>query len=251
MEQEIIERLLGLNREFYERFADDFAATRQPQQPGLQRLLSRLPPTEGSWLLDVGCGNGRFAHLLDHAGHRLHYVGVDANRRLLELARGQAMGLQSVRSAFIQRDITSPDWMVGLPHRPFQTIVVLAVLHHMPSWELRRDLLAQLRALLSGNGCLAVSTWQFLNEERLRRKIVPWERAGLTQADLEPGDYLLDWQRGGAGLRYCHLVDEEELLTLAERAGFTPREMFYADGQRGNLNLFGLLRPAVQQSQQT
>lgn len=41
----------------------------------------------------------------------------------------------------------------------------------------------------------------------------------------EPGDYLLDWKRGGQGLRYCHLVDEAEVERLAAGSGFRARDL--------------------------
>jgi hypothetical protein len=117
------------------------------------------------------------------------------------------------------------------------------VLHHIPGWHGRRNLLAQLAGLLADDGVLALSTWQFLNEARLRRKVVPWSAAGLAPDQLEPGDYLLDWQRGGAGLRYCHLVDEAELAALAGLAGLQLQAIYYDDGRNKNLNLFAVLRP--------
>jgi len=66
---------------------------------------------------------------------------------------------------------------------------------------------------------------------------------GVDQRDLERGDYLLDWRRGGVGYRYCHLVGEEEVAALAAGAGLELVESFYADGREGNLNLYAVLSP--------
>ncbi len=73
---------------------------------------------------------------------------------------------------------------------------------------------------------------------------MPWDAAGLTPDQVEAGDALLDWQRGGVGLRYCHLVDEAEVTTLASQAGLDVQTMFYDDGRSKNLNLFAVLRRA-------
>ena len=78
----------------------------------------------------------------------------------------------------------------------------------------------------------------------MRRKIVDWAEVGIPQEDLEPGDYLLDWKRGGRGLRYCHLVDEAEIGRLAARGGFRVRETFRAGGHEGNLSLVAVLEKA-------
>lgn len=239
MEPQVASQLLQLNREFYHRFGDAFAQTRRPLQPGLQQLASYLPRT-GS-LLDVGCGNGRLAHVLDQAGLPLTYVGVDASESLLAAANAQLDKLQHVHASFLHADFTQPGWESALPQHSFAGIALLAVLHHVPGWPLRRHLFDTLHSLLAEDGVLAVSTWQFMSSERLRRKIVPWSAVGLEPDAVDPGDYLLDWQRGGHGLRYCRLIDQAELVELATAVGFGVRAAFYADG---GLNLFVILERA-------
>ncbi len=239
MDASTAETLLRLNRTFYDRFAQQFAQSRTPDQPGWRRLLSFLP--HSGRLLDVGCGHGRLARLLDQQGRRVAYVGVDYSAQLLAIARADAAAL-SVPTTFVEADIAAGDWVERLPAGPFDAVVALAVLHHIPGWQGRRALLAQLAGLLTGEGVLALSTWQFMNEARLRRKIVPWSAVGLTPEQVEAGDALLDWQRGGVGLRYCHLVDEMELVALAGRSELDVQAMFYDDGRDKTLNLFAVLR---------
>ena len=234
-----MEVLAQLNRTFYERFAGHFAASRTPNQPGWRRLLAYLP--ERGVLLDAGCGHGRFASLLDHQGRQMTYFGVDNSPALLAIARANATAL-ALPAIFIEADITAAGWTERLPVRRFDAIVSLAVLHHIPGRASRLALLALLGDLLTEGGVLAVSTWQWMNEARLRRKVTPWPAAGLTPEQVEPGDYLLDWQRGGAGLRYCHLVDEPELIALARQAGLRVEAIFQDDGRNRNLNLFAVLR---------
>lgn len=231
--------LLQINREFYARFAVQFSQTRSPVQSGWQRLLAILP--QHGRLLDVGCGNGRLALLLHQEKRVLDYIGIDSSPELLAIARSQDLG---VVTTFVLGDVVAPGWEQRLPARSFDAIVALAVLHHIPSWQARARLLAQLSALLGQDAVMIVSTWQFMNEARLRRKIVPWSAAGLRPEQVESGDYLLDWQRGGQGLRYCHLVDEQELVALARQAGLQVDLLYYDDGRNRNLNLFAMLRRA-------
>lgn len=243
MSSEVGQQLLRLNQDFYRRFALPFSDTRDPQQPGQpgwQRLLDWLP-AHGS-LLDAGCGNGRLAYLLDRAGRPLAYVGVDASAALLAEARAHAGTFQHLQATFVPADLTIPGWEQHLPRPAFTAVALLAVLHHLPGWRLRQQVLASLAALLEPGGLLAISTWQFMNSARLRRKIVPWEAVGLTPDQVEEGDYLLDWRRGGYGLRYCHLVDEGEVFQLAAAAGLTVHGMFRDDGRAGDLNLFAALK---------
>lgn len=242
MDEKIAQRLLALNRQFYDEFADPFAESRGLEQPGLLRALDFLPAT--GRLLDVGCGNGRLAHVLASANRSVDYLGIDSSVRLLEIARRQAASLRSVQAEFLTVDVTDPGWISLLPGGKFQAVAVFALLHHLPGWQSRRDLLAASRLLLDAGGAIVVSVWQFMSEARLKRKTVPWSSIGLSDEQVEPGDFLLDWRRGGSGLRYCHLVDESELAALAQAAGLVLTDVYYADGRSQKLNLFGVLRPA-------
>ncbi len=88
------------------------------------------------------------------------------------------------------------------------------------------------------------SEWQFLSSERLRRRLQPWEEAGLSSDRVDPGDYLLDWRSHGYGLRYVHHFSEDELAALAAECGFEVLETFLADGREGNLSIYQVWRAA-------
>lgn len=90
-----------------------------------------------------------------------------------------------------------------------------------------------------------LSNWDFLASDRLRRRIIPWQMIGLADDDVEPGDYLLDWRRGGHGLRYVHHFTPPALESLARDAGFEVDETFRADGEGGRLGLYQSWRPCL------
>ncbi len=242
--------LLKINRQFYRDFAPVFAASRPVGDVALACILPYIPPA--ARVLDVGCGNGRLAHLLESERPGAYYVGVDAIEELIALARSAARELSAVTAAYQVLDVAQPGWsmaLAGSPSAPsepgFDVVAALAVLHHIPGFERRVGLLSEMARLLCPGGRVIVSTWQFLAAARLQRKVVPWSEVGMSEERLEPGDYLLDWRRGGRVLRYCHLVDEAELFALAKAAGLSLRETFHAGGQEGNLSLFGVLEPVV------
>jgi len=237
VDAELVSKLVNLNRDFYTAFAARFSATRTAPWPGFTRLLPYLP--DGCRILDIGCGNGRMACFLDRERRGIVYLGLDFSPQMLALARAATAQLSNVAADFYLADITHPGWATALREQRFDAVLALAVLQHIPSFELRLDIVRQAGALLRPGGIFAMSNWQFLSSERLRKKIVPM---GVDQRDLERGDYLLDWRRGGVGYRYCHLVDEEEVAALAAGAGLELVESFYADGREGNLNLYGVLR---------
>ena len=239
MDEETAEKLHALNREFYSAFAHAFAASRPASDPALVCILPYIP--RRARVLDVGCGNGRLALLLDRERPGATYLGVDAAPRLIELAKAGAGRLANVSAAFRVVDLTTPGWGEALSGSPYDCGVVLAVLHHIPSFDRRVRVLSEIANAVKPGGCLIVSTWQFLDSARLRRKIVDWAEVGIAEGALEPGDYLLDWRRGGRGLRYCHLVDQGELERLAAESGLRTRETFRAGGRERNLSSYVIL----------
>jgi len=239
MDEKIVEQLLALNHEFYTAFAASFAASRPVADPALTAILPYLP--QRARVLDVGCGNGRLALLLAQERPGTAYVGMDAVRELVEVARDQTDQLVSISVEFHVVDVARAGWGRAISGAPFDCVVALAVLHHIPSFDLRVQVLREIASLLAPDGYLILSTWQFLDSARLRRKIVDWEEVDVTEESLELGDYLLDWKREGRGLRYCHLVDATEVERLATASGFCVRETFRAGGREGNLSLFAVL----------
>jgi SAM-dependent methyltransferase len=120
----------------------------------------------------------------------------------------------------------------------WDVITMFATLHHIPSTEIRMDILQTVRRLLKPNGKFILSNWQFLNSKKLTARIQPWNKVGLVDEDLDEGDYLLDWRSGGEGLRYAHQFSAEELLGLAGQAGMRVTDSFLSDGDGGNLGLY-------------
>jgi tRNA (uracil-5-)-methyltransferase TRM9 len=237
VDAQLVKRLLALNREFYARFAEEFSETRSSSRVNLTPIRPYL--RDGVRVLEVGCGNGRLAERFDREGYRLDYVGVDITSKLVETARSRQTHLRNITADFREVDVTAPGWSVSLhASAPFDLGLAMAVLHHIPSFELRRALLRDIHARLRAGGVLLLSNWQFTENERLRRKIVPWQTLGIDEHELEPGDALLDWRRGGTGYRYVHLLTEGEVQSLAGESGYQVLEQFYGDA---NLNLYSAL----------
>jgi len=235
MDSTVVKRLIELNREFYTRFGNSFSATRQRIQPGVRRVLETLNGDED--ILDLGCGNGWFARELAERGHRGPYLGVDFSLPLLQDAESNAEGYSA---KFMEVDLTQlsafRDQLVETGH--WSLITSFATLHHIPSREIRLDILRTIHRLLKPNGLFIFSNWQFLNSEKLKSRIHDWSKADLSSSDVDPNDYLLDWRSGGDGFRYVHYFDETELAELAKATGFQVKDVFYSDGETGNLGLY-------------
>jgi SAM-dependent methyltransferase len=239
VEPEIISHLLDLNHRFYQSFALQFSETRQRIQPGVSRVLETMSP--GKRLLDLGCGNGEIGKVLTRRDFQGEYVGVDSSAELLLQAKENIPA--QLNATLIQADLTAPRWERKIPAGQYDLIFAFAVLHHLPGMTLRLRLVKKIRALIDSEGCFVHSDWQFLNSSRLRERIQDWSKAGLKPDDVDPGDYLLDWRRGGFGLRYVHHFKLEELEHLASESKFTIIKTFYSDGETGDLGLYQIWQP--------
>lgn len=241
MDSVTAQQLLELNRQFYQTFGEAFSATRGRIQPGVRNLFPHL--LEAERMLDLGCGNGELARALAQAGYRGEYVGLDFSPPLLRDAEAQPEGF---RATFHQADLTFPEnWSSLFLSHHFSLVTCFATLHHIPSLTLRLRLLQTIHALLAPNGVFLLSNWQFLNSERLKARIQPWEKAGLDASALDEGDYLLDWRSGGEGLRYAHHFSPGELEALAAKSGFRVERAFFSDGENGRLGLYQAWRKDI------
>ncbi|MDE3088701.1 MAG: class I SAM-dependent methyltransferase, partial [Chloroflexota bacterium] len=165
---------------------------------------------------------------------------------LIAIAAARKAHLRRVAAEFRVADLAAPDWHAVLSAESFDVAVALAVLHHIPSFESRVRVLSDIHALLRPGGTFVMTNWHFERNERLRKKIVPWQTVGIDQKELEEGDALLTWERGGVGYRYCHLITQSEVQRMAERVGFEVDKQYYADA---DLNLYSVLRKSESRMQ--
>lgn len=255
MTPETAARLAALNADFYARFGDDFGATRPRPNPGVQRVLARIPP--GATVIDAGCGDAKVGRRL--TGGR--YLGLDSSAALLDraleltraggrrAARLEAGDLEAWEGrqldlALAQFDVLGPE-AARIPAGRADWVVAFALVHHIPGHDNRLTLLRRLAGWLRPGGRLAVSCWQPQRSPRAGRLIRPWAEAGLDANGLEDRDLLLGWERRGRrGLRYVRVIDPEELAQLAGAAGLRIEDSFSDDGHARDLADYVVCGPA-------
>lgn len=251
LDAKTVRTLNGINRHFYRAHAEAFSATRQRPWPGWCRVLDLAEAHAGGRpldVLDVGCGNGRFAAFLADRGMRYRYLGIDASRELLALAQAHSHGVGSADEPvrYHQADFLEEPIGDGSGHR-FSLVVLFGVLHHVPGREQRLSLLRSLARCLQARGLLVVTAWQ-LERRRFREKQRPWKefndtaRNPIDLSQLEPGDHLLPWGHGD-GVRFCHFADDAEIDALSREARLARIAAFSADGPSGDLNRYFVFAP--------
>jgi len=239
MKPEIAQKIVSLNHQFYQSFADDFSETRGRLQMGVLKVLERIPAKAS--VLDLGCGNGKVSLQLAQNDFKGTYLGADFSLGLLNKAAADIP--PGFQAEFRELDLTATSWAEVLPPTQFDIILCFATFHHIPSQSKRVSLCNNIRQFLIDEGVLYISAWQFTKSERLKKKILPWETVNISADEVDEGDYLLDWQRGGSGTRYVHLFNAKELSQLAELSGFNVVESFDSDGEGGNLGLYQVWEP--------
>lgn len=257
-------QLLEINRAFYEAHSEAFDRSRGARPwPGWQRLVPLLAGVAASSspaddagrrrlgsVLDIGCGNGRFACFLHEAGFDLRYVGVDANPGLLGAAHRQLPAPLAASADLVLHDFLATGRPGdGLPEGPFELVVLMGVLHHVPGADWRLQLLQSAARRLAPSGHLVLTAWQFEDDPREERKRIDWQGLGpvlgepLDPGQLEAGDTLLRFgEDRNAPPRYCHPVRDVEFESWPNALGLALVADFRADGARGNANRYAVLR---------
>jgi SAM-dependent methyltransferase len=256
--------LIEINRAFYADVADDFSDSRQDPWPGWRRAVSHLKRASNrpTSVLDVGCGNGRFANFLENEFENeptqsFRYLGLDSSSTLLSHAR-TARGPHS-QVEFARCEILDSAEPLAPAGSRYDLIALFGVLHHVPGKACRRDLLHRLISLLDTDGTLIVTAWQFGASERFRSRMLSWAdyNAGvfasahetdttdeideINERELEAGDHLLCW--GAASRpRYCHFTTPDELRELLPSDETEWVDEFSADGKTGDLNRYAVVR---------
>lgn len=216
MNQKSVNRILQQTKEIYNRIATDFSRTRSANWSGFENFFRRIPA--GASVLDLGCGNGRFADFF--INRAISYLGVDQAERLIDLARVRHAGRCGVR--FQVGDITKLDNR----REKFDLILAVAVIHHLPTKELRLKVLKDIARLLQTDGRAIITVWN-LWSPRYWRCLFDY-RTKIARGVFGFRDAFVPWKiRGGRQMRYVHAYTAGELRWLLSAAGLKIDDCYY------------------------
>jgi SAM-dependent methyltransferase len=219
MNQDVISTLIRLNQTFYLTYADSFHKTRLTPWTGWNDLLSYLPTESPAHYVDIGCGNGRWFSFLSSKNVLIDTaIGMDLDTYLLGQAR--LAFIKDERFRFYQGDcIEQVDDCLSHIGTP-SIITSFGLWHHIPSFDLRSQLLDKLLSAVAYGGKVIVSFWQFADDPMYQKKLIYPDavahRLSLSSDVFEVGDYFLGWQSSDEVLRFCHSFTPEEVASLAK-----------------------------------
>lgn len=122
------------------------------EAPRLMRLVCGEPAS----VLEIGCGQGTGARIINELLRPERYVGIDLDPRMIRRAVRRAGSLPN--ATFVEGDVSN----LSLPDNTFDTVVNFAILHHVPDW---RRALAEVHRTLRAGGVflfedLPLETWE-------------------------------------------------------------------------------------------
>lgn len=232
MNKQTSDRLLKLVQTSYNQIAEDFNQTRQKQiWPELTKLATEIDDSHRTQkILDVGCGNGRLASLFQD--RHIDYYGLDNCQALLDLAKtnyGDHFNLGDILKLSLFKEVN------------FDYVFCIAVLHHLPGYNLRLEALKQLRSKAKPGGTIIITVWNLWNQQKYRRLIFKyWLLKLLKKNHMDFGDILFDWKNSqGLNLtqRYYHGFTKRELTKLIKKANLSIDRLY-----KDNYNYYLVLK---------
>jgi len=224
MDQNYAQYLLEKTIENYNLTAEDFSRTRRYVWPGFEPLAQYVKTNDK--VLDLGCGNGRLLDLLK--GKKINYIGVDNSSALIALAQKR----------YPDNDFRAGD-ALNLPFGDnyFDKIYSVAVLHHIPSGELRLKFLEEAKRVLKPGGLLILTVWNLWQWRGIKHNLKYAVLRILRLSKLDFKDVFVPWAK--TRQRYFHCFSKRELKTVAEEAGFKIEKVGILDrpDKKGN-NIF-------------
>jgi tRNA (uracil-5-)-methyltransferase TRM9 len=220
MDVDYAKYLLEKTRQDYNLIAEDFSSKRiKPWEETKFLFDNYLIP--GDKILDLGCGNGRYYLFVKDRG--VDYFGIDSSERLIQIAKeNYPKGKFQVGNAL----------NLPFPNNFFDKVYSIAVLHHIPSKELRFKALNDIKQVLKPGGLLILTVWKFhqLREYYLILKYTLLKLIGKSKLDW--GDIFEPW--GKKIKRYYHCFSKKELKNLVKKTGFKIKEIGAIKNTRGN-----------------
>lgn len=209
----------------YNLIAEDFSRTRWNIWAEFNIFKEYV--NNGDKILDAGCGNGRLLELFKDKV--INYKGVDVSEKLVGLARKKYPN----NNFIIADNLNLP-----FPDDNFDKVFSIAVLHTIPSDELRKKAVSELKRVLKPKGLLFITVWDMWRKDTFPLLVKYFFLKLTGKSKLDFRDAFISWS--GRAERYYHFFTKKELQSLVEAAGLSvmKKDVAYNEtGKRSNIYL--------------
>lgn len=206
MEREYAEYLLEKTKKDYNLIAEDFSRTRWNIWSEFNIFRDFIK--EGDKILDVGCGNGRLLKILKDK--KIKYTGVDVSEKLLEIAKKR----YPQNNFLVANNLNLP-----FLDNNFDKVFSVAVLHTIPSEDLRKKAISELKRVLKPGGLLFITVWDLWRKDTFLLLLKYSFLKLIGKSKLDFGDAFVPWSTKTK--RFYHFFTKKELRSLVEITGFS------------------------------
>jgi len=193
-------KILEENKATYNEISDEFSNTRNYIWPELEELKKYV--FDNQRVLDAGCGNGRLYQIF--VGKNIDYTGIDFSENLIKRAQ------EKYGDHFKVADILN----LPFPDQYFDSVWSIAVLHHIPTTELRKRALGEIKRVLRPNGRVIATFWEIKSF---------WRK-----------DVFIPFQ---GRRRYYHVFSKREIRNLFKGSGFKIEELKFLKRNNKKTNI--------------
>ena len=200
--------------EVYDKISAHFSETRYKPWPQVSEFLNSLE--KDSYVLDVGCGNGKYLSVNEN----LNIFGTDRSGNLLSIAKEKNLNSQFFVADSLKLPVRSES---------FDAAISIAVIHHFSNELLRIQALREILRIVKKGGKILVYVWAMEQKEKKfteQDNFVPWHLQKKYENEtkvetLENGPSIMKDKKIDCTVyqRYYHVFYKGELEDIINKTG--------------------------------
>ncbi|MBD3282315.1 MAG: methyltransferase domain-containing protein [Candidatus Portnoybacteria bacterium] len=227
MDLNYAKKLIEKNKKDFNIIANQFSQTRKYLWPELKKLKKYIK--RNTRVVDMGCGNGRLFNLFKNKN--IDYIGIDISESLIQKAK------EEYGDHFKQANI------LNLPFKDnsFNQAWMIAVLHHIPSRELRIQALKEIKRVLKKNGNAIITCWNLYQPRYFKILFKYTFRKIFKKSKLDFKDVFIPWKRKNIQ-RYYHAFTKKELKKELKKAGFEVKKIQHLKRKNKKLHILAITK---------
>ena len=210
MDKKTAQEIITNTAEAYNAIAEKFDQTRK-KYPWSEFWEFKRYIKFGDNVLDIGCGNGRLLTVLKDL--KINYTGLDISKELIKKAKINFPDQNFKVGNILETNI----------FKQYNHIFLLAVLHHIPSFELRFNLLRKIGKALKPGGYLFMTNWSLIGPPYSYLRFKNNLKTLFKLHKLDKNDLMISFTTNDRKIkveRFIHVFTKKELQNLADKTSF-------------------------------